>query len=147
MHSVRLLKGVDEKGRGGAWWVGGGEVVWVGGGGWGVCGGGWVGGTGLTRGTYSGSESSVSETAGTALRGGNRAGLTAARPLWITSITYLGNPTTPGVRHTLVAGPRRLPPIHANPPHDTPPNDSITRYVHHQGGQIWLPSYDAVKKH
>lgn len=42
-------------------------------------------------GTYSDSESSVSETAGTTLSVGNRAGLTAVRPLWITSITYLRN--------------------------------------------------------
>lgn len=40
-------------------------------------------------GTYSDCESSLSETAGTVLSGGNSAGLTAERPLWITSITYL----------------------------------------------------------
>lgn len=33
----------------------------------------------------------MSETAGTTLSVGNRAGLTAVRPLWITSITYLRN--------------------------------------------------------
>ncbi len=33
----------------------------------------------------------MSETAGTTLNVGNRAGLTAVRPLWITSITYLRN--------------------------------------------------------
>lgn len=44
--------------------------------------------------TYSGSDSSLSETAGTTLSGGNRAGLTAVRPLWITSITYLWDRTT-----------------------------------------------------
>lgn len=49
--------------------------------------------------TYSGSESSLSETAGTTLSGGNSAGLTAVRPLWITSITYLRDRTTPAVRH------------------------------------------------
>jgi len=54
-----------------------------------------------TQGTYPGSESSLSETAGTTLSGGNSAGLTAVRPLWITSITYLGDRTTPVVRHTL----------------------------------------------
>lgn len=49
--------------------------------------------------TYSGSESSLSETAGTTLSGGNSAGLTAVRPLWITSITYLRDQTTLVVRH------------------------------------------------
>lgn len=43
--------------------------------------------------TYSGSDSSLSETAGTTLSGGNSAGLTAVRPLWITSITYLRDRT------------------------------------------------------
>lgn len=55
--------------------------------------------TGRTQWTYSGSESSLSETAGTTLSGGNSAGLTAVRPLWITSITYLRDRTTPVVRH------------------------------------------------
>lgn len=40
-------------------------------------------------GTYWASESSVSDTAGTTLRVGKMAGRTAARPLWITSMTYL----------------------------------------------------------
>jgi len=57
--------------------------------------------TGKTQWTYSGSESSLSETAGTTLSGGNSAGLTAVRPLWITSITYLRDRTTPAVRHRL----------------------------------------------
>lgn len=56
-------------------------------------------GTFRTQWTYSGSESSLSETAGTTLRGGKSAGLTAVRPLWITSITYLRDRTTPAVRH------------------------------------------------
>lgn len=55
--------------------------------------------------TYS--ESSVSETAGTTLSGGNRAGLAAARPRWITSITYLKDPTTLGVRHGPATGPHQ----------------------------------------
>lgn len=57
--------------------------------------------TGRTQWTYSGSETSLSETAGTTLSGGNSAGLTAVRPLWITSITYLKDRTTPVVRHRL----------------------------------------------
>lgn len=54
----------------------------------------WDGGNGREQWTYSGSESSLSDTAGTTLSGGNSAGLTAVRPLWITSITYLRDQTT-----------------------------------------------------
>lgn len=41
--------------------------------------------------TYSVSESSRSDTAGTALSTGVHAGLTQQRPRWMTSCTYLGN--------------------------------------------------------
>lgn len=58
--------------------------------------------TGRTQRTYSGSDSSLSETAGTTLSGGNSAGLTVVRPLWITSITYLRDRTTPVVKYRIV---------------------------------------------
>lgn len=41
--------------------------------------------------TYSVSESSVSDTAGTTLSTGVHTGLTQERPRWMTSCTYLGN--------------------------------------------------------
>lgn len=48
---------------------------------------------GRTRGgrTYSVSESSMSDTAGTTLSTGVHAGLMQERPRWMTSCTYLGN--------------------------------------------------------
>lgn len=53
----------------------------------------WLGSTGKTQGerTYSVSESSRSDTAGTTLSTGVHAGLTQERPRWMTSCTYLGN--------------------------------------------------------
>lgn len=53
------------------------------------------------RRTYSVSESSKSDTAGTTLSTGVHAGLTQERPRWMTSCTYLGNnrvsePQVPG---------------------------------------------------
>lgn len=54
--------------------------------------------------THSGSDSSLSETAGTTLSGGNSAGRTAVRPLWITSITYLREQTSPVVRNRVAPG-------------------------------------------
>lgn len=52
----------------------------------------WVSGTGTRGGrTYSVSESSKSDTAGTTLSTGVHAGLTQERPRWMTSCTYLGN--------------------------------------------------------
>ena len=56
---------------------------------------GWGTGEEARKGTYSGSERLQSETAGTSSSGGNRAGLMAVRPLWITSITYLGGTADP----------------------------------------------------
>lgn len=53
---------------------------------------GWAGGPGkIPGGTYSVSESSRSDTAGTTLSTGVHAGLAQERPRWMTSCTYLGN--------------------------------------------------------